>query len=76
MQYVRKVLFVGIALLALLALATGPAAAQQINGQVLGAGAPIAGSTVTLWEASAGSPQQLAQTQTGADGRFRLRLLA
>jgi hypothetical protein len=72
MQYLRKFLFIGIALLALLALATGPVAAQQINGQVLGAGAPIAGSTVTLWEASAGSPQQLAQARTGADGRFSL----
>jgi hypothetical protein len=27
---------------------------------------------VTLWEASAGSPQQLAQARTGADGRFSL----
>jgi hypothetical protein len=72
MQYLRKFLFVGIALLALLALAIGPAAAQQINGQVLGAGSPIAGTTVTLWEASASSPQQLAQTRTGADGRFSL----
>jgi hypothetical protein len=34
MQCLTKFLFVGIALLALLALATGPAAAQQINGQV------------------------------------------
>ena len=72
MQYLRKFSFVGIALLALLVLAAGPAAAQQINGQVLGAGAPITGSTVTLWEASAGSPQQLAQGRTDADGRFSL----
>ena len=40
MHYLRKFLFVGIALLALLALATGQAAAQQINVQVTGAGAP------------------------------------
>jgi hypothetical protein len=72
MQYLRKFLFIGIALLALLVLATGPAGAQQINGQVTGAGAPIAGSTVTLWEASAGNPQQLAQARNGADGRFSL----
>jgi hypothetical protein len=72
MDYLKKFLFVGIALLALLALATGPAAAQQINGQVTSAGTPIAGSTVTLWEASAGNPQQLAQARTGADGRFSL----
>src|SRR5215469_13267686 len=47
-------------------------AADTINGQVLGAGAPIVGSTVTLWAASTGAPRQLAQTQTGADGRFVL----
>ena len=47
-------------------------AADRINGQVLGAGAPIVGSTVTLWAAGAGAPQQLGQTQTDADGRFVL----
>ena len=47
-------------------------AADTINGRVLGAGAPIAGSTVTLWSASAGAPKQLAQARTGADGRFSL----
>ena len=48
------------------------AAAGQLQGQVLGGGAPIANSTVTLWAASAGAPRQLAQTRTGADGRFAL----
>ena len=33
---------------------------------------PLANSTVTLWQASAGDPKQLAQTQTGGDGRFEL----
>jgi hypothetical protein len=47
-------------------------AADSIEGQVLGAGAPIAKSTVTLWSASADAPRQLAQTQTGDDGRFVL----
>src|SRR5262252_7559732 len=47
-------------------------AADTINGRVLGAGAPIAGSTVTLWSASAGAPKQLGQARTGADGRFSL----
>ena len=51
---------------------TAPAAAASIGGQVLGAGAPIADSTVTLWAASAGPPKQLAQAKTGADGRFVL----
>ena len=46
------------------------AVAANINGQVLGAGAPIADSTVTLFAASAGAPKRLAQAKTGADGRF------
>jgi hypothetical protein len=49
-----------------------PALADGIAGQVLGAGAPIAKSTVTLWSASSDAPKQLAQTQTGDDGRFTL----
>ena len=36
-------------------------------------GAPIAKSTVTLWEASAGAPRQLDQTKSGDDGRFEVR---
>ena len=48
------------------------AVAAALNGQVLGAGAPIASSTVTLWSASPGAPKQLAQARTGADGRFTL----
>jgi len=55
---------------ALTALTSAHAFADRINGQVLGAGAPIVGSTVTLWAAGPGAPQQLAQTQTGADGGF------
>ena len=47
-------------------------AANSIEGKVLGAGAPIAKSTVTLWSASADAPKQLAQTQTGDDGRCTL----
>jgi hypothetical protein len=62
-----------IALLAALGLFTSaPAFAETISGQVLGAGAPIAGSAVTLWAAGAGTPAQLAQSQTDADGRFTL----
>ncbi len=44
----------------------------QLRGQVLGGGAPIANSTVTLWAASASAPKQLGQTRTGSDGRFAL----
>src|SRR5215471_6827786 len=57
---------------ALSVLSSAHAFADRINGQVLGAGAPIVGSTVTLWAAGTGAPQQLAQTQTGADGGFVL----
>ena len=48
-------------------------AADSIRGQVLGGGAPIAKSTVTLWEASAGAPKQLDQAKTNDDGRFEVR---
>src|SRR5215813_10244866 len=47
-------------------------AAANVAGQVLGGGAPIANSTVTLYAASAGTPQQLGQARTGADGRFSI----
>ena len=46
--------------------------AGTLTGRVLGAGAPIAGSTVTLFSASAEEPKQLAQAKTGADGSFSL----
>jgi len=49
------------------------AAAVNVDGRVLAGGAPVAGSTVTLWAASAGEPRQLAQARAGADGRFSLR---
>jgi hypothetical protein len=55
-------------------LAAVPASATDLKGHVLGAGAPIANSTVTLWAASAGEPKQLAQTKSGSDGRFELGL--
>ncbi len=68
---VRKLVFGAIAL----NLFHGGAAlaADSIKGQVLGGGAPIAKSTVTLWAASAAAPKQLAQAQTNADGRFEVR---
>ncbi|MGA9856141.1 MAG: hypothetical protein WBR29_12785 [Gammaproteobacteria bacterium] len=53
-------------------ISTKAFAANIIQGQVLGGGAPIASSSVTLWAATSGAPQQLAQTQTGADGRFMI----
>jgi len=48
-------------------------AAVSIAGRVQAGGGPVAGSTVTLWTASAAEPRQLAQTRAGSDGRFSLR---
>jgi streptogramin lyase len=74
MKHTAKILSILLALMGVLALAAGPAsAANSINGGVLGGGAPIAGSTVTLWAASAGAPKQLGQARTGSDGRFTLK---
>jgi hypothetical protein len=46
--------------------------AADIKGQVLGGGAPIAQSTVTLMEASAGAPKQLARTKSDGSGNFAI----
>src|SRR5271163_2459565 len=59
--------------LAGLLIAASASAADHITGQVLGGGAPIAGSTVTLWAARADAPKQLAQAKSDADGRFELK---
>src|SRR6516164_11254539 len=53
-------------------LVTVHASAQQIEGQVLGAGGPIANAKVTLFAATSDSPAQLSQTQSGPDGHFAL----
>src|SRR6516165_12533004 len=57
---------------ALSVLSSVPTFAAQIHGQVTGGGAPIVGSTVTLWAASASVPRQLTQSRTDSDGRFVL----
>ena len=76
----RGIKMYGIGILSMVALvvssilsATPCYAASNLSGQVLGGGAPIANSTVTLWAASAGSPTKLAQARTGKDGRFTLK---
>jgi hypothetical protein len=62
-----------LATLGVLSCACSPALADvRIEGQVQAGGAPVANSTVTLWAASTGEPQQLAQTTTNNDGRFEL----
>jgi len=58
-------------ILALL-FASGASAADRISGTVLGGGAPIRGSTVTLWAAGSGAPVQLGKTHSGPDGKFEL----
>src|SRR5579862_6801545 len=58
------------------ALLAGQAAAAGVTGRVLGGGAPIADSTVTLWAATAGVPAQLGQAKSGADGQFSLSATA
>src|SRR5499427_10349642 len=65
--------------LAALALSTlflaGRASADEtIKGQVLGGGAPISNSKVTLYAATAGEPRQLAQTKTDNQGQFEVRV--
>jgi len=56
-------------------LLTGTAAAgDRIQGQVLGGGAPIVGSSVTLWAAGASAPMRLGEAKTGADGKFALQI--
>jgi len=52
--------------------ATNANAAVTLDGQVLGGGSPIAGSTVTLYAASTIAPKELGHVRTGADGRFTL----
>ena len=56
-------------------LLTGSAAEPgNLEGTVLGGGAPIARSTVTLWAASSAAPEKLAEARTGDDGKFVLKL--
>ena len=53
----------------------GPAlAAEELRGEVLGGGAPIADSTVTLWAAGPEAPKELGRTRTNAEGRFELSI--
>jgi hypothetical protein len=69
-SFIRSGLIASFAFVVLWSMAAF--AADTINGQVFGGGAPIVGSTVTLWAASASAPRQIAQTQTDANGRFTL----
>src|SRR5215469_3191866 len=47
---------------------------ENIKGRVLGGGAPISNSKVTLYAATAGEPKQLAQTKTDNQGQFEVHV--
>jgi hypothetical protein len=59
--------------LAILFLASSALAADHLSGRVLGGGAPIANSTVTLWEASSSESNKLAEAKTNEQGQFEIR---
>ena len=61
-----------LATVGVLAVANLSSLAAELAGTVLGAGQPIAGSTVTLYAAGAAEPKQLAQAKAGDDGDFVL----
>jgi hypothetical protein len=67
---------IGVFAYAFSMVASSTFAADRVNGQVLGGGAPITRSTVTLWEASVGAPKKLAETKTDEHGRFEIRSAA
>jgi hypothetical protein len=60
-------------LTALWSLCAVAQAADVVRGAVQGGGAPIVNATVTLWEAGAGAPKQLAQAKSDARGQFVLQ---
>jgi hypothetical protein len=58
------------------ALASSALAADHLSGRVLGAGGPIANSTVTLWDAGSNEPKKLAEAKTNDQGQFEIRSTA
>jgi hypothetical protein len=46
---------------------------EHLSGEVLAAGAPIAASTVVLWEASSHVPRKLGEAKTNNQGQFEIR---
>ena len=48
------------------------AAADPFSGDVLIGGAPVAGSTVTLWSAGTGVPKKIDQVRSDETGRFEI----
>ena len=68
-----RTLMLGTMFVVMVLSAGAASAADSIKGQVVCGGAPIAKSTVTLWDASAAPPKQLDQTKSSDDGRFEVR---
>lgn len=52
--------------------AVSSASAETLQGRVLGAGAPIANSTVTLWAAGTDAPVKVDEAKTDDNGTFKL----
>src|SRR5215831_5069101 len=69
----RKLIMAGLALSSVF-LVGRALADENIKGKVLGGGAPIGNSKVTLYAATAGEPKQLAQTKTDNQGQFEVRV--
>jgi streptogramin lyase len=67
---------VGVLSVAPLIVASSALAADHLSGRVLGAGDPIANSTVTLWEAGSDEPKKLAEAKTNDQGQFEIRSTA
>jgi hypothetical protein len=74
-RWIRFVLVSGL-LVATILLGGSAFAADHLSGQVLGAGGPIANSTVTLWEAGSNEPKRLAEAKTNDQGQFEIRSTA
>ena len=72
MRSMSVVLLVGVLAVSGSLLGVTALGADSIKGRVLGAGAPIAGSTVTLWEAGGSAPRKVGETKTDAEGQFQL----
>jgi hypothetical protein len=72
-SWYSRMSLVGVLSIATMLLSGSAFASDHVSGQVLGAGAPIARSTVVLWEASAGAPVKLAEATTNDQGQFELR---
>src|SRR5215469_6609343 len=74
LRVARRTLTLAGLVLSSLFLALRALADETIQGQVLGGGAPIANSKVTLYAATTGEPKQLAHTKTDNQGRFEVRV--